>query len=495
MASSDYTPNFAISNFLGGVNEGVDASIVKYNEAVKAQNCDIDYGTLLTKKGSTLYKSFSTLTRIGTIMPYYKDDVVTLLIGSENKIYKVNADDSLTVLAEHYTSDVFDYLNVKIKDTECLIFCNGTDPMKYYDGNVIRDVKNRMPVYDKSGNIAYYIDGNGVKKTNESDVTTLAPKGRFVELHYERVWTAKDNMVYFSTANTKGFDPEDWTTPTNEEDANQHGGYVDMITNDGSKIVGLKVIFDDVLIFKNKSVFKIFGTYPAEYTKSQLFTASGAIADKSIVSGDGKAYFLSRDGIYQYNGTNVVPIHEKIRDTFNNLNKDALDKSVGVWFKGKYILAVPEGTSTVNNLIIEFNPTIGSYMLIRGATVNSFVDFKDKLLFSDNSGNVYEYNIGTTFNGSPVTMFWETGINSKYQNAIKNIDSMYFIGSGNGKVKITCITERATRSTVVNLTASDLPYKPKLKNKGRVMRFRFENVDGSSINIKSPQALLELDFD
>jgi hypothetical protein len=428
-------------------------------------------------------------------MPYYSESSSALLVASGDKVYKINDDGTTSVLASGFTSDIFDFISTKIQDDECIIFCNGKDPTKVYNGTTVRNLLNRRPVYDESGVLTGYVDGDGNSKSLTDEITTLAPVGRFTELHYERVWTAKDNMVYFSSATVKGFDPDDWTTPTDEVESNQHGGFIDMITNDGSKIVGLKVVFDDVLVFKNKSLFKIFGTYPGNYTKIQLFTSSGAIADKSIVAGQGKAFFLAKDGIFQYDGTNVVSIHEKIRDTFRTINQSAMDKAVGTWYKGKYILAVPEGSSTENNLVIEYSPVIGAFMFVRGITVNHFAEFEDKLLYADNSGNLYEYGTGSTFNGTAINMAWETGLNSRNQNGLKNIETIYFIGNGNGKVRITCITERGERSTELQLTGTDAPYKPKLKHKGRLIRFRFENVDGSYVEIKSPQSILEIDFD
>jgi hypothetical protein len=227
-----------------------------------------------------------------------------------------------------------------------------------------------------------------------------------------------------------------------------------------------------------------------------VYSTEGAIADKSIAVTNNKAFFVSTDGIFTYDGTNVFKISDKLNETWKTLNKDALINSVAICKDSKYILAVPEGTSTVNNLIIEYDNTTGSFMLKRGKTVNSFVDFKDKILYTDESGKIFEYESGDMNNGNIIDSFWESGITDQgFPNSIKYSDYLYFTGSGNGDVRFVFKTERGSKEKVVTLTTDEILYKVKLKNKGRQLSLRIENINGSNYKIVSPTLMVEYDLD
>lgn len=494
-----YNYNLKIPAFNGGINEYVEPHLLKPTEAVKAQNCNITDGSLKRAKGNTQYGTAQIADGIKTLMQFYPNGVGQLILASGNKLYKL-LDGTLTEIKSDCTSDEWDYVNFQIDNTDVLILSNGVDNTLVYDGTSFRDLRNYGILHDEQHNIIGYLDGNGVVQTTAEACTTLAPKGKYMDLHYERIWMAGDatnpNRVYFSAATVDGFFPDDWTYPQSEGEANQHGGFIEMPTWDGGEIIGLKVIFNDVLVFKTKTIFRVFGTYPGNYTKDQIFASEGAIADKSIASANNRCFFVAKEGIFMFDGTNVVKVTDKICDTWETLNKNYLNKSVGYYYKNKYIVAVPEGDSTVNNLIIEYDTVNDSFMLHRGRTINSFVEFDNKLLYTDSSGTIQEYSNGDTYNGNQIVSYWDMGVNDKgYPTAMKSSQYLYFIGSGNGSVKFICTTERKTKEIVVTLTTTEKPYKVKLKNKGRLVGLRIENVNGSDFCIVSPMLTLEMDFD
>ena len=76
------------------------------------------------------------------------------------------------------------------------------------------------------------------------------------------------------------------------------------------------------------------------------------------------------------------------------MNPAYRDKAVGVFYDSRYILAIPEGDSTENNCILEFDLLAKNWTIKRGFNVNDFLVFKDTLLFSNNTGYVLEYDKG-----------------------------------------------------------------------------------------------------
>jgi hypothetical protein len=228
----------------------------------------------------------------------------------------------------------------------------------------------------------------------------------------------------------------------------------------------------------------------------QVFSSNGAIADKSIVASNVGAFFANKDAIYLYDGSVTIPVSEKIKNTWKNINKSYIQNSVAILHENKYIIAVPEGNSTTNNLIIEYDVLNKSFMFTRGFNVTDFLEFEDKLLFSSTDGKVYEYNSGDNFNGQPIDGYFEIGTSDLgYPEGIKEIEHIYFTANGNGSIKITCNYDGKTKSKIVSLSSTDKVYRVKINSSGRLMNFKFENVDGSTFTIKQPKVLYTLDID
>lgn len=486
MADSINEVKLSIKAFRSGLNQGTDDGLVKPYEAVKAHNVDLTRD--MFKSMRIPLKTNSVIAN--TIIPYYGE-------SSSNKhmIYSrgvILFRENGTMIKINATSDVYDYVLYQDGTKRITIITNGTDYPSMYDGNEVTYIKNRRVVYNEDGSIKGYCDSNGNTVTSESSVMTLIPKGKFCELHYNRLWLAgiegEEDTLYFS----KDFDIKDFTIPTDEENVNQHGGFIEIPSYDGSQIIGMKVVFNDLLVFKNKTAFKIFGTNPSNYTIVQVFSSNGAIADKTIATGSNRCFFLNYNGIYQYDGTNTILISANIQNIIDSINQNYINNSVGVFYNNRYYLAIPTGTSTVNNTVIEFNTITGAFMVHDVSPVNSFLEFDKKLLFASSDG-IYEFGKGTT--SKPA--YWETpNIDFGAKNAKKRSNYIYFNGKGNGSVKFTCVTDAGTnKSIIVPLDNTERIYRKKLKNKGRMFKLIIENVSGSNIEIKSPEMIIELDED
>ncbi|MFL0197396.1 hypothetical protein ACJDU8_17775 [Clostridium sp. WILCCON 0269] len=322
------------------------------------------------------------------------------------------------------------------------------------------------------------------------------PKGGMIELNHERVWLAGDvdfpNRVYFS----KDLDIDDWTIPIDEAEANQHGGLIDVPTWDGGKIIGLKVLFGDLFVFKNKNIFRIFGTYPGNYELEQVCSTTGAISDRSIVSGTSAVYFAAKDGIYAFNGSTAALIGQKIKNTWKSLNPNYIKNAVGIFYDNKYHLAVPEGNSTTNNLLIKYNTEDGNFTFIRGLTIKDFIEFEGNMYFSNSLGvfNMFQLDSPGT-NGYEAN--WTTGkLNFGVSNAVKRTQMMYFLGSGKGQVEISIENEKGRKKTVkLDLTSAEQIFKKRIKNKGRTLKFSFSSVNGSKFKLKDMQITYEIEYD
>src|SRR5690606_21545823 len=135
----------------------------------------------------------------------------------------------------------------------------------------------------------------------------------------------------------------------------QHGGEIVMESFDATKIIGLKVVVNDVVIFKEKSLFKIVGAYAEQYEKIQLFNFNGAIADTRIVVTPKGAFFLNTDGIYQDDGVNCSIVSEKAQRTLAKFTRATLDKATAVNFDNKYMVTAKGGLNGATSFTVEFD--------------------------------------------------------------------------------------------------------------------------------------------
>ena len=474
---------FSIYSFKSGINQSFDDSLIKPYEAYEAYNCDISRGTLKTKSVPLRIKSLSADELY--LLAYY-DNTNKYLLYAENG--KISKEDGTSILSGS-SSNKYDYLNFYKNDKNVIVFANGKDYIRYYDGTSIKPLKNRRPAYNDDGSLKGYYDADNNFKSTEAEITTYAPKGKFIELHYDRLWVGgvegKEDLVYFSTSGQNGADIEDFTAPIEENEANMHGGYIDFSSYDGGKVIGIKVVGNDIFIFKERTMFKVFGYSPQNYTKVQIFSSNGAIANNSIVNGSNRCFFLNHNNIYQFDGVNILPIGDKVRNILSRMNKSYVENSYGIFFDDKYYLSIPIDNSTTNNCLIEFDTKTNSFM-VYNLECYSLIEFNKELLYSNKTG-IYNLNKPTD---KILPLIWESSFIEFDKNVKKNFD--YFYGVCNGSCEITLTTEKKDKSVVFEETRM----KKKLKNKGRKFKIKIKSInDSTPFELSTPEWFYEADED
>ena len=128
--------------------------------------------------------------------------------------------------------------------------------------------------------------------------------------------------------------------------------------------VGMLSFSDDkLLVFNRNSIHLVNSVENPSIASAQLLTDEvGLIARNSVIQVGNQVLFLSDNGVYGMNFIdlynlrgNEVPLSESIQKTIDTINKAYADKAVAVYFDNKYYLAVPTGTSTVNNTLLIYN--------------------------------------------------------------------------------------------------------------------------------------------
>jgi len=478
---------FDIKNFGGGLNESVHPSLISTNEAQYLLNADIKSGSL---KPSRMPKAMTTIPQcpivIETLMVYFNNEERQFVAAGAGMLYLYNGT-SWVKLGEGYGSDRWDFINYKYNNEDVMILVNGVDNNKILQGTTLRNMKDRRISYDALGVVNGYYDANGVLRATEAEVTTLAPIAKFIELHFERVWLGDDKSVYFS----KDFDPEDFTVPVTELEANQHGGEIVMESFDATKIIGMKVVYNDIVIFKEKSLFKIVGAYAEQYEKIQLFNFNGAIADRSIVVTSKGAFFLNNDGIYQYDGVNCTIISEKANKTIAKYDRAAIHLATAVDFDNKYILTAKGNIGQGTHFTVEYDYendifTVHTYMM------KSFLNVVRDLYGVDgettSGGAIYEYG-----KGGYGSLQWVGGTYTlEMPNAIKEVEDIYIVGRGQ-EIAFGVKTERKLKEKSI-LLKNGVTHKPFI-NFGRQFSVEITAGEPHDFEISSIRLVLDIDMD
>lgn len=463
-------------NQFKGINEIVDPTMLG-EEGVIAENCSIRNGILKGAKKPLKKTSIPQLPGIKNIMTYYSNTgsiFAEIVATNKTGIYILNQQTNIWTLASNENNiDICSYVNNYINDQYIMIITGLQSRTK-----VIRK--------DVSGNITVRnLKMSG--KNSIEDTYNKAPYGNTIILHYDRLWIADFKSVYCSSLTANGgIDIDDFTTPTSPpSEVNQHGAEISMYTEDGTTVCGIVSVFDDILVFKGKSIFKLSGTGPADLQKIELFKGAGSTACKTIVPTPYGCFFVNQDGIYLYDGAGVNKISQKIDNTLKSLSSYDIYYSVAAFYDNKYIVSIQnQGTEAE---LIEYDCLTGDFIIRTKNYTKSFTEHNGELLFVSEDGYIYSYDKGITSN-----FIWQSGDLSIPEGAIE-IEGVKLHTEGTGRLKVSVITEKKTKEKIVDIVKDGVKYIS-INNTGRGASIKLEQLSGD-ISIRKLYVEYDLDED
>ena len=462
-----------IDSFHKGINHQINNKLIGLDEALIAQNVSLKNGSLKRCMG---YEDIGVTNvpqgpkKLFKHIDYGKE---SLLIATNNGIYEVRDKTCKKIYdgISNYQVSTVNYLSGK---DDITVITNGVDRMKEYKNGKFRDVKF------------------------SEDSDKYAPNGKYLTLHKTRLWTGgvkdENSMVFYSDSSNIDL----WEGSIDPSVADLvGGGMVSINTWDGGDIIGIKSLFDDVVVFKHHSVFRIFGTYPGNFQTIQVFdTVDGEILESTIAVLENMVLWTSTKGIHAFNGVNTTLISSKLGSLFKTLNLASVSRSVATIHDRRYILSIPVNGSERNNLVIEYDLDTEAFTTRTDINADCFCEVDDKLLFTNDGGAIFEYDKGHTLNGKPIHMIWQSGFNSfGEQQARKILNRVYFTARGDGEVSLTSKSERKSVNKKLPLSKEVSFFRERLRNKGRYLQFTVENTNGGYLELSQFQFMLDLDYD
>ena len=189
-----------------------------------------------------------------------------------------------------------------------------------------------------------------------------------------------------------------WWSDIGEPEGVQPESSVEVRSNDGDVLSGMKACLGSLLITKRKSVHLLSGTDPTSFLLQEISNQYGCVSHQAIVPWNNVVWFLDSKGIMEYNGANLSCVSTAIEPIFNNMNlQAAYDNACGIHVKkfNELWWSIPANGSTINNQIIVHDYVTHAWTHYDGVQAqclfNAFAGFPTQVPFAGNytGGLVY----------------------------------------------------------------------------------------------------------
>lgn len=470
-----------------GIDQSADAAHKDIRTSPDMSNFIIERGKMISAPGASKWAPDLPAGGSGatTILEaaYHRADGTTefrIIAGAGGNLYKL-ADGAWVQVGSGYKSDSWDAVNYRKNTEEWHIITNGADPIQY----------------SAADDAAYQaLEGAPV----------LA---RYITLSDERLWIGgipdEQEGVYWSWDN----DPNNWAVDL--EHPEQGGGFLHIRSHDGTKIVGVKTLLNDVVIFKDRSLHRIVGSYPGEYELVEVYGSTGPISENTIVSSGANVFFLCAEGLCVYNGMTVQTLalssgDNRLVGLADRINRAAAQRACSAIAKGVMYIALPLDGSAINNAVVVYDMTTGIYTLIEDYRVDSWLvhhsDGGEQLLFA--RGKSVMVMQGDTNDGERMDAHWlSPWFDSGTKSAKKTTGRVYMSIEARSmtgelpQIRLTMESEKKRREKIVTIKKEGMNViRPRVKLRGRMLRMGIETVDGARITIhRGIQVKIESDED
>lgn len=252
----------------------------------------------------------------------------------------------------------------------------------------------------------YFVVVNGIDAPRKYDGSTLSllggspPHASYVAAHKNRLWMARGSRLYFSDL----LNIESWPVLN----------FIDIAPQDGDTITGLLPYGDYLVITKQRSTWLLTGEGINTFAVRRIHADRGAYAPRSLCIVNQMLCFISDDGIYFSDFTQPVLISERIRQTWNKLNKRRLNLAASCFAEHKLYVAVPDSGSQRNNLVIVYDTIRQAFAgIFTGWNVACWCDFREAgeihtYFGCSDTGQVRRINVGYSDANQAFTARWES---------------------------------------------------------------------------------------
>lgn len=283
-------------------------------------------------------------------------------------------------------------------------------------------VQDSIAICNKDQAIAKY-DGSTLTRP------TTTPKASF-SIYYNGYHIAsgvsdKPDRIYISTTT----DPFDFTNasgtlstapevPGASAFAGTGANFIDVGSGDGDKITALGKFQDMLVIFKERSIWKMTFDSSGTPVLAPITNTIGAVAHKSVDNVENDIFYLSRNGFYVLgNEPNYIVIRtnelsQRVHPFIENITASNLPKTACIYSNFVFYASVPYGGTAYNNRLLTYDRRYLAWATGTAVEANAWCEYVDsdneKHLYyaSDNESEVYEVTTSYNDNGEAIDAHW-----------------------------------------------------------------------------------------
>lgn len=458
------------SAFRNGIQNDIEDNLLAHKYAKMTFNFNIKDGKLSTGHGfkyltllnpnssderELKYPSNPSIDGVWVYKDYDAEnnqdlDRVVFFNKNDNKLYwvQVNSVDpfSYPLFSEAYVTKP-NVVNYRYNGDDCLLISSPNDILRVF------------------------------KRSQTAEQIENGPKIVSMCVHYERIFAILEGER-ISLAFSANLDPTNWNVDID------NAGFINFVDERGKleKVISFN---DYVYIFREFGITRVtaYGDQ-SEFSVNHIFTSSGKIYGNSVCICGDRVMFLASDGIYAFDGYNVVKIDTNL-DNF--IAKDNA-YSIGEYFNGKYYLACKfnyddnlkighENLEYTNNSLVEIDISSGDILITRGVDINSMAVVKfntfNKLICSfgcGNTGVLFELTNDGIIEDEPSFKYWVSPMsNLGFANQIKHIKQLYILSKKDCEVTISTDIESKT----YHVSGKNVTQKIKTNVYGELVKISF----------------------
>ena len=202
-----------------------------------------------------------------------------------------------------------------------------------------------------------------------------------------------------------------WSNPADPEQWDALD-WIDFAPDDGTEITGAVLFGEQILVFKETSIFALAGTDEETFTVYPVDSALGTYAPLTITNVGPELYFFDHlTGVHSFDGSQFKRRDDKINTyLLEGVNSAVIYKAVGFAYRGRWYLSVPWGTDTENSRTFAYDPRIDAWTEYDYGFASAALDEAMPLAVGvrDVAG-VMELFSGVDDDGSNITSYVKTG--------------------------------------------------------------------------------------
>lgn len=285
----------------------------------------------------------------------------------------------------------------------------------------------------------------------------VRPAPDYIENHANRVWALEGNRLRYSALDTSvsGEHFNDWDTANN-------AGTINIPTGKDSETTGLYSFGESLYIFQRRAIWRLSGNAPANFSIKQVTNEVGMTNRRTLVEWNDILVFLSDLGIILFDGSNIKNISEDVVNTSINNWASKLTPSATLW-DNKYLISYTPSGGSANTEALFFDLVRGIFGKFTNITANVFSNWSGgtddgQIYFGDSSaGKIYQWDSGTTDNGTDITTIYDTPSLGFDQNVNdKTLKKFYVqqIAKADYNMLVRMFSDITTGPTSVNINLS-----------------------------------------